>query len=383
MVANMHDNLMITVDGVVFQTQIHGGISRLYNEILPRMCDLDHTLQITLYTDGRIAQAPPKHPGITHRSIFTIQSYLRPSRVWKPIIPTIRRLVRELHIGHGENQIWHSTYYTMPEHWIGKQVVTVVDMIHERFADLFSGPGNDAFKEQKKQCVLRSNAVICISETTRQDVQDFYNLDSDSLYVVPLACSDSFKTLERSKIKLILPNREPFILYIGNRSHYKNFERLLQAYSVWRYRNEISLVIVGQSWSTEEKQRLMELKVQNRVHLLTNTNDEDLCQLYNQAAMFVYPSLYEGFGIPLLEAMACGCPVVASRIPSTVEVVGECPIYFEPTEIDDLCTAFEIALSQGRNSERVRTSFERVRDYSWDKTARQTLEVYRALSNPD
>ena len=104
-----------------------------------------------------------------------------------------------------------------------------------------------------------------------------------------------------------------------------------------------------------------------------------LCRLYNQAVAFVYPSLYEGFGIPLLEAMTCGCPIVASRIPSTVEVAGDCPIYFDPAEEDDLVNALDIALSEGRNSERVQAGFEKVKSYSWDKTTAQTLQVYRAV----
>lgn len=370
---------MITVDGVIYQIQSHGGISRLYSEIFPRMCDMDRSLRITLLTERGLKQALPEHPGITHRSIIPVERYLRPGRVWKPVIPKIRQCVRELYIGHGENRIWHSTYYTMPEHWDGKQVVMVVDMTHERFADLFSGPGNDEFRERKRQCVLGSDAVICISETTRLDVQRFYKLDSGSLYVVSLACSDGFKQLEQSE--LVPPMREPFLLYIGDRSHYKNFDTLLQAYSVWKHHKEVALVVVGHPWSAEEKKKLTELRIQHRVHLLTDVNDENLCQLYNQAATFVYPSLYEGFGIPLLEAMACGCPIAASRIPSTIEVAGECPIYFEPTEIDDLRNAFEVALSQGRNSEHVRTGLERVRCYSWHKTARRTLEIYRVLSN--
>jgi alpha-1,3-rhamnosyl/mannosyltransferase len=106
-----------------------------------------------------------------------------------------------------------------------------------------------------------------------------------------------------------------------------------------------------------------------------------LLRLYNQAVALVYPSLYEGFGIPLLEAMACGCPVIASRIPSTVEVAGEQPIYFEPVHLESLLAAFDLALAEGRNSERVRTGLEHAQDFSWDKTSSQVLEVYHALSN--
>ena len=126
------------------------------------------------------------------------------------------------------------------------------------------------------------------------------------------------------------------MLYVGRRSHYKNFSTLLQAYSVWKHRNEITLAAVGPPGSRVEEQQLAKLGIHDRVHYLTNVNDEELCLLYNEAIAFVYPSLYEGFGVPLLEAMASGCPIIASRIPATIEVAGECPVYFEATEVGSL-----------------------------------------------
>jgi len=347
------------------------------------MCDMDDSLRITLLTEGEPRQSLPEHGRVLHRVIPPTRRYLRPGRVWKPIIPLVRRFVRRLWIGRGEGQIWHSTYYTLLEPWDGWQVVTVVDMIHERFADLFDRPKADQFREEKRRCVQAADAVLCISETTRQDVRSFYGLDSDSVYVVPLACGDVYRQVEQWDDSLETPTRRPFLLYVGARSHYKNFDGLLQAHSVWAYRKEVALVVVGRPWSADEEQRLAELGIQDCVHLHTDVDDEALCRLYNQAAAFVSPSLYEGFGIPLLEAMACGCPVVASRIPSTIEVAGECPICFEPTEVESLLTAFDVALSEGRDSERVRAGIEQVRCYSWDKTARQTLEVYHALPDPE
>lgn len=369
----------VVVDGIVYQFQSHGGISRLFSEILPRMCDLDDSLRITLLTDGKLKQALPEHPRIIHRMIPPVRRYLRPGRVWKPIIPPIRRFVRRLRIGHGEGQIWHSTYYTLPQPWDGVRVVTVVDMIYERFPDQFE---DDSFRRKKRHCIRQADAVICISETTRQDFQRLYGLDSSVIHAIPLACSDVFRQLEQRDAGMRMQIGHPFLLYVGERTrYYKNFHTLIQAYGVWARRKEISLVVVGKPWSTDEEGRLAELGIQDCVHLLTDVDDEELCQLYNRAAAFVYPSLYEGFGIPLLEAMACGCPVVASRIPSTIEVAMECPTYFEPTETDSLLTAFDTALFEGRNSERVQAGIEQARRYSWDETARRTLQVYRALSN--
>ena len=370
--------LRLVLDGIIYQRQSHGGISRLYSEILPRMCSMEESLNITIVTNGSLRQSLPHHPHITHRVIPRVERYLRPGRVWKPLIPQVRRMVQRLWIGDGKGQIWHSTYYTQPENWDGAQVVTVHDMIRERFPKMFNRPTDVRRRRRKQRCVTRADAIICVSKVTRRDLQRFYDVPSQRVHVIPHACSSVFKRVVKldSSVRKAL---QPFLLYIGSRYPYKNFDRLLQAYSGWKYRDEIALVVVGRPGSAEVKQRIAELKIRDRVRFLTDVDDRKLCELYNLAAAFVYPSLYEGFGIPLLEAMACGCPIVASHIPSTLEVAGSCPIYFEPTETNSLNEALDRALEEGRNSPRVQRGLQLVKQYSWDKTSRQTLEVYHGL----
>ena len=171
--------------------------------------------------------------------------------------------------------------------------------------------------------------MICISETTCNDVQRFYDIDKAKIRVVPLSHSDVFRQLEEDHHLSVLPAAsEPFIVYVGSRASYKHFDGLLSAYSVWPRRDEVGLVIVGGNLSTKEEERLEELGIRKRVYPIGDVDDETLCRVYNEATALVFPSLYEGFGIPLLEAMSCGCPIIASRIPSTVEIAGECAIYF-------------------------------------------------------
>lgn len=375
------DESEIVVDGVIFQSQARGGISRLFSEILPRMCEADDSLHISLLTQGRLGQSLPKHRHIKHRPVPTFEHYLRPNCVWQSVLPRIKHFMYNLWTGTGEGKIWHSTYYTMPEKWTGYSVTTVHDMVFELFPQFYSGPNFDLFRQRKHLSVQRADAVICVSDTTRQDVLRLYELDADKVHVVPNACSDIFRRLDSTDLPASIQIEQPFLLYIGNRARYKNFDLLAKAYSLWPRRKEVTLVLVGARPISESEQQLMaELAIAKQVKLLKYVNDETLCCLYNSAVAFVYPSLYEGFGIPLLEAMACGCPIVASRIPSTIEVAGNSPIYFDPAEEDDLINALDTALSQGRNSERVQTGLERVKSYSWDKTAAQVLEVYRQLA---
>lgn len=370
----------VVVDGAIFQSQAKGGISRLFSEILPRMCEMDDSLHIRLLTQGRLKQTLPQHRHITHRSISSIERYLRPNWVWQSILPKIKHFTYNLWTGTGKGKIWHSTYYTMPEKWTGYSVATVHDMVFELFPQFYSGPGFDLFRQRKRFSVQRADAVICVSGTTRQDVLRFYELDADRIHVVPNACSDIFRRLDCTGLSRIGQVEQPFLLYIGNRARYKNFAILAKVYSLWHRRKEVALVLVGgKSFSESEQQLMEELAIAKQVKLLRDIDDETLCCLYNRALAFIYPSLYEGFGMSLLEAMACGCPIIASRIPSTVEVAGDCPIYFDPSEEDDLLNALDTALSEGRNSERIQTGLERVKFYSWDKTAAQTLKIYRSV----
>jgi glycosyltransferase involved in cell wall biosynthesis len=377
----MLDEMEVVVDGIIYQLQLYGGVSRVFSEILPRMCGIDDSLRICILTQGLLKQSLPKHAHIACCSIPYMNHCPYPKRLWKPIISAANRLMYRLKAGKGEGKIWHSTFYTVPAKWDGHLITSVYDMIHERYPDLYNGANSDKFREKKRCSITRSDAVICISETTRQDVHHFYGLDLDSIYVAHLACSDVFRKLESPQS---IPNtlvNQPFLLYIGGRSHYKNFNLLTEAFSIWPQRKNVTLVLVGgRPWSDDEDNRLLKLGIRDRVQVLTDIDDQTLCQLYNQAVAFVYPSLYEGFGIPLLEAMACGCPIIASRIPSTIEIAAQRPIYFEPTEVDNLLNAFDIALSEGRNSRRVQAGFERVKSYSWDKTAAHVLEVYRQLA---
>lgn len=375
--------MQIVVDAIIYKYRAHSGIARLYSEILPRMCDIDDSLQIALLVTGLHRQTLPMHPQIHRYSLFPVDKLLRPARLWWPILPQTRELAQLSWAGNSNGKIWHSTYYTMLERWQGPRVVTVADMIHERFAHLFRGRMNDQFRAQKRKCILAADAIVCISEATRSDLLDSYGIRADKTRVIQLAYSPVFGLMGDLDAALKPQTDKPFLLYVGDRIHYKNFAGFLRSYSTWHGLNEVDIVAVGTRWSKEEERYLGKLGVHDRVHLLSGIDDQHLCALYNQAAAFVYPSLYEGFGIPLLEAMACGCPIIASRIPSTIEVARECPIYFEPTDDESLHVAFNAALTEGRNSDRARLGLEQVKRYSWDKTARQMLEVYHALFNLD
>lgn len=407
----MAEPLRVVVDGAIFQAEARGGISRVFRELLPRMCDLEESVTVTLLYGARALRQPlPSHPRIHPLRLPQLRRYLRPGRLWNRLIPGgVRGLQAKLDarlVGSGAGQLWHSTYFTLPPvGWRGAQVVTVHDMIYERFPELFDRSWLDGARARRERCVRTADAIIAISETTRSDLQQFYGVEPARVHVVPNAHASVFRRLDEPAAdddrvstttgSLGSLTGRPFLLYVGNRSHYKSFDTLLDAYARWQAGGadvagggtaggggtegggSTDLVAVGGgAWSEEERSRLRTLGLEGRVHQLEGVTDEALCRLYNQATAFVYPSLYEGFGLPLLEAMACGCVIVASDIPSTREVAGDVPVYFKPGKSADLGAAIE-RVSGSDRGDRVERGIERAARFSWDSAAKETLAVYR------
>jgi glycosyltransferase involved in cell wall biosynthesis len=372
--------MQVVVDGIIFELNKIGGIARLFREILPRMCSIDDAVDIHMLAN-RIDEDLFAEASCVH-SIYLnppFERLLRPRRLLWPVIHYASGKVKKRATRHLRNHIWHPTYYVLPQDWLGPMVITVHDMLYELYPLLFRDRSDRFFQEQKKRCVDSADALICVSETTARDLQDYWKVSSRKIHIIPHAYSDTFRVLRSDEIKHPIPTGSPYLLYVGGRRHYKNFDLLLEAYSRWDKRKDVALLVVGKRWSPQEQRRLVELRIEHQVQLLTEVDDMRLCQLYNGALAFIYPSLYEGFGIPLLEAAACGCPVIASNIPSSREVAGDYPIYFDPRVLASLVAAFDIALSEGRHSNRIDSGLQQVKQYSWERCAQQTLEIYRTL----
>ncbi len=210
-------------------------------------------------------------------------------------------------------------------------------MIHE----LFPGDLRDAAKvtAAKRASVMRADHVICISERTRQDRIGLFGLEQERTSVVHLGSS---LVADHTQDHVNTGGEKPILLFVGNRSGYKNFQTLLEAYaSSPILRKEFELITFGGApLSSTEGSELQRLGVANLVRHETGGDDE-LALRYRTAAAFIYPSLYEGFGIPPLEAMSNGCPVVCSNRGSIPEVVGDAGVYFEATSPDELRVTLE------------------------------------------
>jgi glycosyltransferase involved in cell wall biosynthesis len=248
-------------------------------------------------------------------------------------------------------------------------------MIHERFPNSFSR--NDVTRRAKSAALQRADHIICISENTRRDLIETTGIPIEKTSVVHLGYS--LTAMSRSALPPI--PEVPYLLYVGARDGYKNFEGLLAAYARSDLRNAFSLVCFGGGNATPRESSLIQSLGINPANIIfLHGSDSALSSLYASASAFVYPSLYEGFGIPPLEAMSFGCPVVCSNTSSMPEVVGDAAELFDPNDLDSMCTALEqVLLSTHRSQQLVALGHERIKLFSWEKCARETLDTYKRV----
>lgn len=268
--------------------------------------------------------------------------------------------------------IYHQTSYGNFNNKIqGKKVVTVLDMIHEKYPEFY--PGQDL--STKAISIKHADLIIAISEQTKNDIVEILNIPSEKIQVIYLA--NSLKT--DCKNKPII--KEPYILYVGERAKYKNFRTLLQTFSETREISDNFKLICcgGSNFTDSEKEVISKAGIQNRV-LHFATTDEILANLYKHATVFVYPSLYEGFGLPLLEAMYYGCPVITGNKGSSPEIAGNAACYFEASQADDLKQALKKVIQDTEyKSKLIENGYKREKEFSWDKCMKETINAYEHL----
>jgi glycosyltransferase involved in cell wall biosynthesis len=278
----------------------------------------------------------------------------------------------------GTADVLHETYYSDIPHGDARaRVITVYDMIHEVSAGTpFSL--DEATSINKAIAVNRADHVICISEATRRDLVELFGVDKLKTSVIHLGYS---LVESRSNNQLQITHDKPFLLYVGNRGGYKNFKNLCRAYANSNpLRREFDLVAFGGGmFSESEKNLFRELQVYNCIRQIDG-DDRLLAAYYKNASLFVYPSLYEGFGIPPLEAMNYSCPVACSHSSSIPEVVGDAGCYFDPQSVESIRHGLEeLAFSTSLQSTLKQRGRNRIKLFSWDKCVSEHEKLYRSL----
>jgi glycosyltransferase involved in cell wall biosynthesis len=277
-----------------------------------------------------------------------------------------------------EHTLFHSFYYTTPLDDSVRFVPMALDAVCEKIGSELNI--QYSFKSQLKQkarAFERANRIISISQSTKNDVMDVYGIPSHKIDTIYLAVDTNF-WIRSNHFSSSLDN--PYLLQVGGRQHHRNFNRLLEAFVLGKLHKDYLLVCAGEAWEEEELELIQKLQLKGRVKLIRNPSNETLRSLYQQAKMLVYPSLYEGFGFPLIEAMACGTPVATSKNAGSIsEVAGDAAHYFDPRDPADIAKKIEELLDPKLARSFIEKGFQNVKRFSWDKTAQETLNCYRKV----
>lgn len=365
----------IVYDHQTFIAQEFGGISRYFCELAARVHRTEGyraRVIAPLHYNGYLPDCP-----VPQTALRVSLRFRGESRVYRAVDAV---LAPPLTWASSPSLI-HRTYYSPPPVRRSRVpvVLTVFDMIHELFPDNF--PPTDPIVRCKPACVAAADHVLCISHSTANDLVRLFNIPREKISVTYLACSDLFAapapTGETS------PHNRPYLLYVGHRGGYKNFDMALRAYAASaRLAADFDLVTFGgrPTFTPDEQALITSLPLRPGSVVRLGGSDDDLARTYRHARAFVYPSLYEGFGIPPLEAMSSGCVVVCSDTSSIPEVVGDAAMLFDPSDVDATRQALEVAcFDESRRTDLLARGAARVREFTWDRCARETVDAYRRV----
>ena len=343
----------ITLDCIIFGLQRFGGIANYWAKIVEHV-SVDPALAGSLVL--------PKH--LTYRDF---------DAAWLQGMP-VRRETLDARIGRylpaptdSGDGVFHTPYYRLPHQRVEKYVVTVHDFTYERYR---TGLARFVHTKQKLASIRRADAVLCVSESTRRDVIEFFpEVDAAKLHVIHLGVDGkSFYQVSAGPSDANVQT----VLFVGQRGGYKRFDLAVEA--VWQS-PRLSLGVVGPTL-TDEERTLLQARLGARWHEFGPVSNADLRRLYSSAFAFIFPSDYEGFGLPILEAMACGCPVVAAGLSSLPEVGGNAAYYAESQSGESYANALSALDFAAVREEAVRRGIARAAEFDWLQTFQKTKVVY-------
>lgn len=316
----------------------------------------------------------------------------------------IKDIPRNLLIGERRLDFWRSVYdlkwdvnypidvfhntvngIGLPSTLKGVKIITLHDLIPYIMPETVDRPHLDYTLKNTPYIIDEVSHIITVSHYSKSDIQRYFGVDDDKITVTHLAADPIFRPLDRANAKKVIFNKygvdKKYVLYLGGFSLRKNLARLIKAFKkvIMEKEEVINLLILGEhSRSFNSLWKLTEeLELCDYVKFLNFVPTADLPYFYNGAEVFVYPSLYEGFGLPPLEAMQCGIPVVTSNISSIPEIVGDSCLLANPYSIDSISDSMLLLLSDRDEWQKYSLmGMEKAKEYSWQKTAAETLEVY-------
>jgi len=383
--------MKLLYDHQIFTWQNYGGISRYFCELMYQFTPgpgINFRLALRYSQNEHLYQNPQLNRFWTHRNDFFSNSRFFSTLQKKIHVNALNHIFNNQHesvkqLKAQDFDLFHPTYYDpyFLKH-LGKKpyILTIYDMIHEIFRDTFDK--NDLMRNWKKTLANNAQQIIAISDNTKKDIVKYLDIPEDKIQVIYLAESLSLtKNADPSNVPSSMRVPEKYLLFVGNRSGYKNFTFLLEAlFPVLKKDENLHIICAGGGFfSASEKKLMRKMDVITRIHYYPADN-YTLKHVYKNAYAFIFPSLYEGFGIPVLEAFSCGCPALLSNTSSLPEVGGDSALYFDPVDRDSLTNAVELVLHDATlRKDLITKSLERSKLFSWEKTALDTKNVYNNL----
>jgi len=366
--------MKILYDHQIFSTQIYGGISRYFIELMKKYendDEIKYELPLMFSNNHYLEQLS----NFFYWSFFAGYDFKRRDR----IINYLNGIVSKKNIFKKDYDIFHPTYYD-PYFldYIGDKpfVLTIHDMIHEIYPDMFSL--TDEVSKRKKLLAQKATKIIAVSKNTKKDIIKYLNINESKIEVIYHANSLKLNNDIRFK-DITLP--EKYILFIGSRGRYKNFNLFIEAISPLLVEDtELKVVCAGGgNFSNIEIDKFNSLNIKDKLFYYSGS-DSLLAYLYNKAIVFVFPSLYEGFGIPILESFTCRCPVICSKTSSLPEVAGNAAVYFEPTDkVSMLNSIQKVIYNNNLRNQLIEKGFEKIKNFTWEKTAEKTKSFYKGI----
>ncbi len=289
---------------------------------------------------------------------------------------------------HEKFDVWHAPYYVRPYIMPCKTVLTAYDLIARGLPETLPGrKARLAFEITTRLAFLTSPQIITLSQTAAQDITALYKVNPKRLKIIPAGVEEKFQPInnleERRQIKAELNLPEEYILYVGINKPHKNLGRLIEAYNLYRSNNptaKVELVLAGKEdprYSGALRAKVRELGLEKLVHFEGEVSEEDLIKLYGCARLFVMPSLYEGFGLPLVEAQACGIPVICANNTSLPEAGGAQVPTFNPYNVTEIAANIgEMLDNEALLAQHRELGLARAAQLTWQKAATATFEVY-------
>lgn len=378
----MDKNYHIGIDARMFGTAEAVGIGQYTEELVRHLLKHDASDVYSVFVSPKAWSGFPIYAPNLNKIKTAYTHYSWPEQFLYPWV--LRR---------AKLDIIHYTNFNSPIFW--RDIPSVVT-IHDLTLWWFSGRTQKrwwqklAYRTAIRIACHNAKAIIAITETTKQDIVRLLRIDPQKITVIYESVADRYKPINNinkiEELKRKFNISKPFLLYVGQWRQHKNIVRLIRAFYLLkrRYKLDYQLVLAGKidQKAPEVLATIRQLGLKTDVILTGYIPDDDLPYLYNGAEVFVFPSLYEGFGLPPLEAMACGTPVVASNTSCMPEVLGNAVEYFDPLSVEAIAKAMvKVAMNYSLRKELKACGLRQVKKYSFDQMAKQTLEVYKQSLN--